>query len=341
MPNSDIHVGWVNSESSGCANGCIFDYKSFAYQLPALDSSQDVTLVRGWEEGPYTAIEFVRPLIGLPEGDLTIDPEEPIAVIWALNNEFDPDESGNSFSKHNKRQQPSQKINVTFAAHSSCGDIPTSPPFSSTDFSTGTTGGVINNPCNDVDCEEIIIRFNNYTIPNATTTYVCLYYSFPDEFQDIVRFEPIVDNFMVHHMLIYELVAAESHTGPYSCPMLSGNHVWGYAPGGVPVVLPSNVGYRIGIGMTQFVTLQMHYDNPQRLNGQKDSSGVRLWVTSNLRTYRSGVISHVPDPSSIRIPPRTPSFQVTGYMDPGYWSVGCIPENQPIKVFAGSFHFLS
>ena len=40
--------------------GCVYDYWATEHALPTLDTNQDLTLVRGWEESGNTVIEFIR-----------------------------------------------------------------------------------------------------------------------------------------------------------------------------------------------------------------------------------------------------------------------------------------
>lgn len=86
---SDVIVGWVRNDGT-CDQGCVKDYlatqvvffvmsvTTIQRQLPTLDSSQDVSLVRGWEEGSSTVIEFTRSLNTGDSSDRAINPDSPI-----------------------------------------------------------------------------------------------------------------------------------------------------------------------------------------------------------------------------------------------------------------------
>ena len=65
--------------------------------------------------------------------------------------------------------------------------------------------------------------------------------------------------------------------------------IWGWAPGVLPLEMPSEAGFRIGAGGIMSIEINIHYDNPSGLSGHLDSSGVRMYYTENLRTYDAGV----------------------------------------------------
>eukprot|EP01128_Nolandella_sp_AFSM9_P007026 TRINITY_DN374_c0_g2_i1.p1 TRINITY_DN374_c0_g2~~TRINITY_DN374_c0_g2_i1.p1 ORF type:complete len:1008 (-),score=217.47 TRINITY_DN374_c0_g2_i1:156-2915(-) len=75
MPNlphgNDIALGWVTT-SGECANGCLFDMYTAEYQVPSKDEDletpsgdrgeDNLVLVSAAEIGPYTILEFVKPI---------------------------------------------------------------------------------------------------------------------------------------------------------------------------------------------------------------------------------------------------------------------------------------
>ena len=52
------------------------------------------------------------------------------------------------------------------------------------------------------------------------------------------------------------------------------------------------LGYRIGSSptATKYVVLEIHYDNPEFIEGLVDDSGVRIYYTPQLRQYDAGTI---------------------------------------------------
>ncbi|EDO42991.1 predicted protein, partial [Nematostella vectensis] len=65
---------------------------------------------------------------------------------------------------------------------------------------------------------------------------------------------------------------------------------WGV--GGGAFVYPDHVGYPIGMQDSgSILVMEVHYDNPEKLTGRFDSSGVRFYYTDKLRLYDSGTWS--------------------------------------------------
>jgi len=65
--------------------------------------------------------------------------------------------------------------------------------------------------------------------------------------------------------------------------------VAGWAVGGDGFYFPSHAGYPIGESDSpKNFLLEMHYDNPQHIQGQRDSSGLSIYYTDKLRKYDAG-----------------------------------------------------
>lgn len=64
---------------------------------------------------------------------------------------------------------------------------------------------------------------------------------------------------------------------------------WPWAVGGGDLVLPEDVGMPIGEGK-RWLVLQTHYFNPNLDEGITDASGVRAYVTTDLRAQEAGVL---------------------------------------------------
>lgn len=60
--------------------------------------------------------------------------------------------------------------------------------------------------------------------------------------------------------------------------------------------------------------METHYDNPGFRKGIVDSSGLRLWVTKNLRKYDFNImqIGHIVNPLQV-IPPYETNFKSIGF----------------------------
>jgi hypothetical protein len=121
----------------------------------------------------------------------------------------------------------------------------------------------------------------------------------------------------VHHMLLFRCESNDSLwfqrrlNNPEVCWTSTDNDsascyevLWGYAHGtysiigninnisGVsPLVLPENLGFRIGPSSFRYIEIQMHYDNPDMISGMVDHSGLRMYYTNNLRQFDAGVVT--------------------------------------------------
>lgn len=88
---------------------------------------------------------------------------------------------------------------------------------------------------------------------------------------------------------------------------------WGF--GGEAFYYPPKAGFPIGTADSpKFYMMEIHYDNPERIEGRKDSSGMRFHYTSNIRMYDAGTLS-VGDLSSnfLVIPPKQESWLSVGF----------------------------
>ena len=60
-------------------------------------------------------------------------------------------------------------------------------------------------------------------------------------------------------------------------------YVWSFGQG--PECFDDEYGVRIGQSGFKTIVIEMHWNNPQELSGETDSSGVRLYYTPQLRQY--------------------------------------------------------
>ncbi|XP_011382356.1 dopamine beta-hydroxylase [Pteropus vampyrus] len=69
-----------------------------------------------------------------------------------------------------------------------------------------------------------------------------------------------------------------------------------------------------GAGSSRFLRLEVHYHNPLRMQGRRDSSGIRLYYTATLRRFDAGIMElglvYTP---VMAIPPQEEAFVLTGY----------------------------
>jgi hypothetical protein len=102
--------------------------------------------------------------------------------------------------------------------------------------------------------------------------------------------------------------------GTYTlCPTMPPNSqpFFAWAPGGVPLDTPPNVGFQIN-SSNPYAVIQYHYNNPQQLSGQVDNSGFRLYLTDNLRPYLSALLLTGVPTNAISIPPNISAWHQSG-----------------------------
>jgi len=100
----------------------------------------------------------------------------------------------------------------------------------------------------------------------------------------IVGLEHILDSDTlqyVHHFTLYGSYADNSSM-----------MIWAWAPGIEPLILPQDVGFLAGVGPNSIkgLKLETHYNNPNLDTGKFDSSGIRIYYTSILRSIDAGVL---------------------------------------------------
>jgi hypothetical protein len=114
-----------------------------------------------------------------------------------------------------------------------------------------------------------------------------------------------------------------------------------WSVGSEPFFLPQEAGYPFGLHSsdTTYVLLQSHYDNPELLSGRRDSSGLRLWHTGNLRQFDAGtfILGSRPD-YKVLIPPRQKEYKVVTHCHPKCFE-DHLPGSLPgINIFASMLH---
>jgi hypothetical protein len=162
---------------------------------------------------------------------------------------------------------------------------------------------------NDPSVIAIELR-NNYTITAHETVYHDeSFFPFddgmlePGETYHIVATEHLVEantKANVHHF-VSSLVSGDDGVFP------STFHTW--ASGSLPMVTPDACGYRLGENGYRVLSMETHYDNSRRVNvGNVDRSGIRVYLTKDLRPHDCGVLS-LGDPALVleQLAPRLPA----------------------------------
>ncbi|XP_066270632.1 DBH-like monooxygenase protein 1 homolog [Branchiostoma lanceolatum] len=328
MEGSDVIIGWVKD-----GHAFITDRFAEGYFEPRLDAHQDVELLSGYENGTHTVLRFrrrLRPCDTAEDREITEDTQR---VIWSFN-DHDPVDHG-----HVGQNGP----HVLYHGRN-----------------RGTKSIILlqkNPPILDVQDSSILtleLTSANVLVPAKETTYWCNTLRLPtlDRKHHLVKIEPIIQpghESLVHHMVVYQCKLGQVP------PMLDGGHecrhpnmpeewnncksiMTAWAIGGKGFTYPDHVGFSLGTDDDpDYVMMEMHYDNPKRISGERDSSGLRFYYTPDVRQYDAGVLdigvsSH---PAHV-IPPGAESFDTAGFcfgLDPYLQELG-----QPIHVFASMPH---
>ncbi len=139
----------------------------------------------------------------------------------------------------------------------------------------------------------------------------------------------------LHHMVLYECHAPsssssnswfDSHVGAPGAACYSPNmppewnfclatNTWAWAVGSGGQRLPEHVGIPLGEdhgGATYFM-LETHYDNPSQHSGVKDSSGIRIYYTDEVREYDASMLLLGSEVNFLHvIPPGQQDFSTLG-----------------------------
>ncbi|KAK3792767.1 hypothetical protein RRG08_023100 [Elysia crispata] len=272
MKSSDVIIGWVKDGRVHFA-----DRHAEGQFLPAVDSSQDWTLVMGQEIGQYTVFKVTRLLETCDDQDVSIKPGTT-RVIYAYSN-TDP-LSDDAIRYHGNTRGTKSVLLL---------DPPTSEQ-----HTDALPSGV----------KVLEFTNRNTSVPADDTTYHCTMWRLPDMGgkNHMIRYEPVIQaghETLVHHMVLYycsgtvregSFPASSYKTSPqqvYNCY----NVLIAWAIGGKIFNFPKHVGYPVGGADDPGIfMLETHYDNPRMRSGYVDSSGMRMYLTSQLRQHDAGIL---------------------------------------------------
>ncbi|CAH1230127.1 MOXD1 [Branchiostoma lanceolatum] len=303
------------------------------YFEPRLDAHQDVELLSGYENGTHTVIRFrrrLRPCDTAEDREITEDTQR---VIWSFN-DLDPVDHG-----HVGQNGPHVLYHGRNRGTKSIILLQKNPP--SLDIQ-------------DSNIQTMELTSANVLVPAKETTYWCNTMRLPtlDRKHHLVKIEPIIQpghESLVHHIAVYQCKLGQVP------PLLDGGHecnhpnmpeewnncksiITAWAIGGKGFTYPDHVGFSLGTDDDpDYLMMEIHYDNPDRISGERDSSGLKFYYTPIVRQYDAGVldVGVNPQPTHV-IPPGVESFDTTGFcfgLDPHLQELG-----QPIKVFASMPH---
>jgi hypothetical protein len=164
--------------------------------------------------------------------------------------------------------------------------------------------------------------FDQFLIPAQQTTYACKSFELPNDVDyHIVSIESTVSAASaeyVHHFLAYlctyefnnSMNYAYTYQNASQCPSPIGSPVAGcsmvlytWASGVGELRLPAAAGFRVS-GSTNYILLEVHYNNPSLRSGVRDSSGIKVIYTPTLREHDAATLV-LGDPL-VQFPPINP-----------------------------------
>lgn len=208
------------------------------------------------------------------------------------------------------------------------------------------------------DVQTFEVRSPDVTIPAAETTYWCSIHRLPNDVTSrenhIIQTEPIIseeNRGIIHHMEVFHC-QMEGEMPDYSGPCTGDaapfqqletcrNVIGAWAMGATTFTYPEEAGLAVGATggdkYSPYVRLEVHFNNPKKLAGHVDRSGLRFYYTPTLRKFNTGImelgLEYGPKNS---IPPREASFVLSGFC-----VADCTRAALPrtgVYVFAGQLH---
>ncbi|XP_078694608.1 DBH-like monooxygenase protein 1 homolog [Branchiostoma floridae x Branchiostoma belcheri] len=331
MPGSDIAIGWVKD---GTAH--LTDRYADEKAQPPVDESQDWELVSGNENGTHTVLRFNRKLTTCDVRDRVIN-ADTMRVLWAWHDDDPEDESGPSGPAYHGSNRGTRSTVLL-------SNIIAPDNFKETNYTT------------------VDLLMNNVSVPaDQDTTYWCRVFELPELAgkHHMIKYEPIItpgNEGVVHHLLIYSCQKDSSvtflpqeHPG-HQCytpnmprdwyPCYGGSLLAAWAIGAEAMAYPAHVGFPIGdVDDSRYVLVEMHYDNPQLASGIRDSSGLRLTLTPELRDHDMGILEvgvlvnkhHV-------VPPSAEGFVSAGFCNPNCLNAFLEELGEPIHIIGLELH---
>ncbi|KAG2484351.1 hypothetical protein HYH03_016770 [Edaphochlamys debaryana] len=290
------------------------DYWAQTFGRPALDAQQDVRLIMAHRNHGRTIFAFRRPLHSCDTSfDQRIFKDTLQWVVYAYGE--------GPLSYHGVVNRGSKWMRLW----------QTIPPPPKPDLTSP-------------DIQTVDVRHTNAPVPPATTTYICENFALPsDRVYHVVAFEAKITSKFVHHITTWSCKNAPKHppgelfncTGSAVTDMTDCTNVFlAWAPGVTTVELPPNTGIAFGKDQdVQYLSLSVHYNNPEHVEGAYDSSGIRFFFTPILREIEMGLMLF--GTNSINVPPGAPLASTV----PSRCPSNCTSKfPQPMTFFFNFFH---
>ncbi|XP_065899415.1 putative DBH-like monooxygenase protein 2 [Dysidea avara] len=325
MPGSDVVIGWVDNSGASFFQ----DRYAFDRTIPRYDGSQDWKFIGSSEDNGITTFLFERLFETCDEGDIAISAGDTTHLIYSYHSE-DPIDNQH-ISQH--EFQGVKTVNL-FGQLQNTADPP-------------------------ANLQYVDVVNANVTVPSKDTTYLCTLIELPSQFKNKTHYlvktaaQITPDSARhVHHMLLY-LCDGFNLTGDpavgvsQECngisqkilPCRSSIVIASWAVSGNDFTYPADIALPIG-GADKIHThylLEMHYDNPDKISGIVDSSGMRLYFSDKPRQEVAGIVTLGKLATGhMIIPPGVQRYTVRGFC-----ANQCTNANFPeegITVFANLLH---
>ncbi|XP_019495116.1 PREDICTED: dopamine beta-hydroxylase [Hipposideros armiger] len=318
LENADLVVLWTNGDSTYFGDAWS-DQKGQIH----LDSQQDYQLLQAERTSESLTLLFKRPFSTCDPQDYLIEDGTVHLVYGILEQPF-----------------PSLEAINTSVLRTGLQRVQLLKPNIST-------------PALPSDIRTMEIHVPDVLVPGEETTYWCYITELPVGFSrhHIVMYEPIItkgNEALVHHMEVFQCAAEfesfPQFNGPCDSKMKPERlnfcrHVLAaWALGAKAFYYPEEAGVAFGgPGSSRFLRLEVHYHNPLKKQGQRDSSGIRLYYTATLRRFDAGVMElglvYTP---VMAIPPQEEAFVLTGYCTDKCTQMALPPSG--IHIFASQLH---
>ncbi|XP_041369835.1 dopamine beta-hydroxylase-like [Gigantopelta aegis] len=316
---ADFVVFWTNSQGTHHFQDTWTDGKGILH----IDSSQDYVLERGKTQWDMTVLEFSRHFETCDGKDYQLDNGTTHIVYFV--SEGNP----RSITGHN----------VTAAYHGLQRVQLLKPDINLARFPP------------DVWTFEILAP--KVHVPPVETTYWWYTTTLPPlpNKQHIIQYEGVIEptsKNLVHHIEVFYCVGVSGRLPFYNGPGLAEgkppelascrNVIGAWAMGAGPIAYPEEAGYAIGgRGFSQFILLEVHYNNPRFIKGVVDSSGIRFYVSPTPRKYDAGILElGLEYTNKMALPPGQDLFKLIGYCIRECTSIA-LPR-RGIKIFASQLH---
>ncbi|CAB9522351.1 DBH-like monooxygenase protein 1 [Seminavis robusta] len=246
------------------------DRHSRDYVTPSLDASQDVKLLFANQTScGETSWGVLIPMNSCDDDDYPIE-DISVFMHWAFGD-------GHTFGFHGSRRGQFH-ANLMRAPK----DVPSTDGLPYLDILMPDVPVVVGEGGSDPTNPYICSFFDISQLPKSNTNEELG----PGSKVHVTRFSPVLDEDskqFVHHMIF---IIPECESMPSGCSIMK----WPWAVGSEDIIFPEDVGLPFGGEQTMLV-LQMHYYNPNLVEDIRDSSGVRVYFTTELRPEEAGVIA--------------------------------------------------